>query len=279
MERWKSPPFAESLEDAFGGWGYPELATARQAAAEEGRPIQKEMYKLLIKHSTEDEWARLLSKRLAATTGDSDIQLAVGAQAAKMLKETKGHTAMAAMKTMVNGWATTRRFHREKVIKCIFGCGEPDDMTHYWRCAPLWKDCRDAGGNVDYELQGHHWPRHADGGKSCQIAGRGVHDLPRHGQGQAEMCRGGGRHGLLRTEHSDGVRDRADARPRTAARRISGSSLRLPGAPASDSPPTHWKHTSARQAHVPGHASRRMIVLRRCRPQEANTSTSHLPQW
>ena len=139
MAHWKSPPFAESLEAAFFGWGCPALSAARLAATAEGRPVQKEMYKLLVKQASEDDWARLLGKRLAATTGDSDISTAVGALAAKALKETKGHTAMAVMKTMVNGWATTRRFHREKELKCIYGCGEPDDMTHYWRCQPMWK--------------------------------------------------------------------------------------------------------------------------------------------
>ena len=115
------------------------LAEAREAAEKEGRPIQREMYKMLVKQATKEDWAKLINKRLTATTGDNDINPMVGEQATKILKEIKGHTAMAAMKTMMNGWATTRRFHRDKIIKCIFGCDEPDDMTHYWRCSPRWQ--------------------------------------------------------------------------------------------------------------------------------------------
>jgi len=65
------------------------------------------------------------------------------------------HVRMACIKTILNTWTTSHRFHEEIRLPCIFGCsmvyaeGEPevlpvgihplvDDLRHYLQCPTLW---------------------------------------------------------------------------------------------------------------------------------------------
>ena len=53
------------------------------------------------------------------------------------------HTAMCVFKTYVNSWTTSRRFHEDVQLPCLFGCpGEQDDLRHYMRCNRLWRAIR-----------------------------------------------------------------------------------------------------------------------------------------
>ena len=49
---------------------------------------------------------------------------------------------MAFIKTLVNSWATSRRYHENPRLNCIFGCpagnGGDDDLLHYLKCPALW---------------------------------------------------------------------------------------------------------------------------------------------
>ena len=46
---------------------------------------------------------------------------------------------MCLFKTWIGGWTTSIRMHEETALECIFGCkDEPDELSHYLKCAPLW---------------------------------------------------------------------------------------------------------------------------------------------
>ena len=55
--------------------------------------------------------------------------------------------ATAILKTWVNGWATTARFHDKRADFCIFGCiGCADGLSHYFKCSILWDALEQACG-------------------------------------------------------------------------------------------------------------------------------------
>ena len=42
------------------------------------------------------------------------------------------------IKTWVNGWATSHRYHENKLLPCLFGCsGRIDSLSHYLQCPAL----------------------------------------------------------------------------------------------------------------------------------------------
>ena len=59
---------------------------------------------------------------------------------AEQLRRCSTHIAMCAIKTYVNGWTTTHRFHEQARLPCIFGCrGCNDTLSHYLSCERLWR--------------------------------------------------------------------------------------------------------------------------------------------
>ena len=56
--------------------------------------------------------------------------------------------AMMVVRTLVNSWVTTHRFHSEVRFSCLFGCGSiqplvgnrpADSLSHYLACPTLWR--------------------------------------------------------------------------------------------------------------------------------------------
>ena len=53
-------------------------------------------------------------------------------------RECKVADAIKVIKTLVNGWATSHRYHEEKLLPCVFGCsGCVDSLKHYMKCPAL----------------------------------------------------------------------------------------------------------------------------------------------
>ena len=46
-----------------------------------------------------------------------------------------------AMRTWLNGWVTTRRFHEAHQMKCILGCVDQDCQQHYLCGCPVLRQC------------------------------------------------------------------------------------------------------------------------------------------
>ena len=57
----------------------------------------------------------------------------------KNAKEVGPGIMMTVIKAMSNSWVTSRRFHEETRLSCIFGCeGQEDTLAHYLSCEPFW---------------------------------------------------------------------------------------------------------------------------------------------
>ena len=43
------------------------------------------------------------------------------------------------LKTWINSWSTSSRYHEDEIWACFFGCSEErDDLAHYIRCPIMW---------------------------------------------------------------------------------------------------------------------------------------------
>ena len=52
-----------------------------------------------------------------------------------ILKQSKVATGIKVLKTWINGWATSYRFHEAKLLPCLFGCQDcKDNLEHYLMC-------------------------------------------------------------------------------------------------------------------------------------------------
>jgi hypothetical protein len=70
-------------------------------------------------------------------------------KAKALLKGTSTHFATIVIKTWLNSWATTSRFHDGRCFHCVFGCpGKDDALTHYVACKRLWCIVRVAFGDA-----------------------------------------------------------------------------------------------------------------------------------
>ena len=58
------------------------------------------------------------------------------------LRRCSRFVATSYIKTVVNAWTTSRRYHEPILLSCIFGCSggchDEDDVSHYLRCPALW---------------------------------------------------------------------------------------------------------------------------------------------
>ena len=60
-------------------------------------------------------------------------------RAAVILRSLRKHDAHRVLKTWVNSWATSTRFHSDVRLPCLFGCpGHEDRLSHYCMCPNLY---------------------------------------------------------------------------------------------------------------------------------------------
>ena len=146
---WDSPPIAHSLRDASLGFpSHPhfdisdsELICKIQHSSVGQMPVQKLVYRELIsikhKNCIQDTIQRRLTSLFQPFTLDfrSSISLEdlLGSSRKNRVAE-----VMKVLKSWCNGWATSRRFHEDIQLPCLFGCqGHSDDLAHYLQCPHL----------------------------------------------------------------------------------------------------------------------------------------------
>ncbi len=79
-------------------------------------------------------FTRINSMVAPYTASAEDLQVRACMTALKRLRQ---HDAMRVVKTWVNSWATTDRYHEAIRLPCIFGCPCKDKLAHYIGCPIL----------------------------------------------------------------------------------------------------------------------------------------------
>jgi len=151
---WDSTPIAFNLDHAFKGFSGDPLWShgARKAIQELGltfpggaedplsKQLQSTMYKSLVLHAFPCNLAQTIYTRIAKLFLPYEVtytSLEIS-HALDSLRSVRKHDAMRALKTWVNSWATSHRFHEAIRYPCLFGCeGAKDCLTHYVMCPIL----------------------------------------------------------------------------------------------------------------------------------------------
>ena len=151
---WDSSPFCINLSSAYNGnlgpgcREVPELSISGLVKGFEAMPTAKfqgAIYDNIYKHQfcAADHWHILIDRRLssfgvqnpAADVFCSNLKAALHSLPAT---HRKGHSLMF-VKTIVNSWSTSHRYHETVRLPCIFGCeGCQDCLEHYLSCDILW---------------------------------------------------------------------------------------------------------------------------------------------
>ena len=90
------------------------------------------------------DWLNLVNRRLSVLCPDmdplSDVDFkSIQCKLCRFGHKHGTHSAMYVIKTLSNGWLTTKRMHENPVLPCIFGCVDcSDDLAHYLCCPTLW---------------------------------------------------------------------------------------------------------------------------------------------
>ena len=67
----------------------------------------------------------------------------------EVLRTLRTADAMRFIKTWVNGWASTYRYHEPTLYPCLFGCqAKPDDLGHYVQCSHLFAMSKFLRGHI-----------------------------------------------------------------------------------------------------------------------------------
>lgn len=161
---WDSKPFAFNLEEAFRKFpGNPKVTKALENAAKQIRqaknkavvsrkntrvPVQAIAYNHLLTALYEDDLITVISKRLGKIAPDVCVEDIDWQSLKEALGKIKGHSAMLVIKTLLNSWSTSERYHESQRLPCLFGCqtGQTgplppligDSLKHYLRCPNLW---------------------------------------------------------------------------------------------------------------------------------------------
>ena len=125
--------------------GFPgtPLHLSVSAAREELRAstkVQAAAYKVIRQTLHSDSLEALLKRRISIITEITSESLppfdwdTIRSQ----LRQLRGHYAMTILKTWLNGWATSERFHEQHGHTWIFGCPrQRATVTHYVSCPHL----------------------------------------------------------------------------------------------------------------------------------------------
>ena len=163
---WDSPAFATNLSHAhegFPGRGALHEGATRALHVIRGMPpgatgIQRVAMKPLLSALYPPRLEPLFAKRLSALFPEivltiRDVQWE---NVLKVLKKLSPHPAMCVVKSYLNAWATSERFHEEKRLPCVLGCAPAaDTLSHYLVCDRLWRIVNDSvAGDVSADTAG-----------------------------------------------------------------------------------------------------------------------------
>ena len=151
---WDSPAFAYNLNWADQGFpGVPALragaANARacihnkhKTASMMTLKVQNIVTQFIVDVVYPNTLKNLFSKRLSTLFPECDgrIKDLDWRPIFDSMKLLAPHCAMCIVKTFLNAWTTSRRFHEDVAMPCLFGCRvKRDELEHYIVCARLWK--------------------------------------------------------------------------------------------------------------------------------------------
>ena len=167
---WDTPPIALSLGKAWVSSDDDDLCKAhhdirRELTRKLGRPllpghcgklpIQKISYPYFLRDlHPPDSLGAVVLKRINTMGNDldwnppyNDIPLTQVLNTISLLSNFSKQVTFKVVKTWVNSWATSRRYHEDTLFPCLLGCeGCQDDLFHYMECPMLWNIIR------------HHFP-------------------------------------------------------------------------------------------------------------------------
>ena len=149
---WDSPPIAHTLRDALyfqSCSSVEQLAIRKALSSPKTQPTQKIFNKCIVECATSD-WELLLRRRLSVLLPDCSVNIP---RACRNLVESLAHSPlsqkMMIIRTIVNSWATSCRYHEKVILDCVFGCNndhpllsdtvKKDELSHYLVCPRLWK--------------------------------------------------------------------------------------------------------------------------------------------
>jgi len=137
---WAASGFAgdRSLEKAFSD-AVVDIQ-ARKAANEHHKVrAQGVFYKHIMQHKLPPNLSFQILKKAAVISGEAmafdDIDFE---KYQKTLGFCSTFVATCALRTVLNGWNTSRRHHDHPIRRCVFGCSAEDAQDHYIECVPLW---------------------------------------------------------------------------------------------------------------------------------------------
>ena len=113
-------------------------------------PVEQRLaYEQFLASISQETWNLFLRRHLAISFGIlPDEAGALNFDAVfVLLRRLPSHVVMTWVKTISNGWCTSRRMHEQVELKCLFGCQhEADSVLHYLKCKVLRSIAYDALG-------------------------------------------------------------------------------------------------------------------------------------
>lgn len=152
---WDSPPMVCNLKKAANLDCVPAHArTALQQAINKSKSskscsLQKSIYTSLVSQLRQD-WIPLLSRRLAVLCQGEQLDTHSASWFFFFALDSESNSVkIMALRTLLNSWATSWRYHENVQLSCVFGCGSvrplpagllpPDSLQHYLSCPILWR--------------------------------------------------------------------------------------------------------------------------------------------
>ena len=120
-----------------------------QAQTTDGRcqKLQGVAYETFVRELYPNCMGRLVARRINNMFPNCSFSDRVDLDRAfKSLAQQSKSCAMMVLKTWLNGWATSTRYHEPVIHSCLWGCpgGLPDATAHYISCPRLWKSIQAA---------------------------------------------------------------------------------------------------------------------------------------
>ena len=158
---WDAPSFAETLREASLGFPASRLLAGPGRATIRAmdlvrylngpgqRPrIQGAAYDAIVGSLYPNSLPLLISRRISSLFPQSDFynRVCISDALTALDKQTKA-CAIMVIKSWLNGWSTSSRFHEETIQVCLWGCrDEVDAMRHYVLCPRMWLSIEAAVG-------------------------------------------------------------------------------------------------------------------------------------
>ena len=148
-EHWDSPPIACNLKEASLGFpssakwsvGASNAIHAIRKSKSERIKMQKVCYDNLMQARFSNNIHETIERRLNDLFSPHVVDCVNHISLERCLvtlKESKVSVAIKVLKCWINGWATSYRYHEDKLLPCLLGCHNcKDNLEHYLVCPHL----------------------------------------------------------------------------------------------------------------------------------------------